>query len=118
MLQQKVLRLRRLNSRVQTTDDVWAYWHCNGRTETSRLRDVSLGGVFLETPTPHSVGSTAQIHFLVREGQIRTEGVVRHLQPGRGLGFRFTAVKDGDRPRFVSFVNRVRGSPLSRAPEG
>lgn len=110
MLPEKVSFSRRLNSRVQTTDDLWAYWHCNGRAEVSRVQDVSLGGVFLETSTPHSVGSTAEIHFFVREGQISTEGVVRH-QTGRGLGFRFMAVKNGDRPRLVSFVNRVRSSP-------
>lgn len=110
MLRDKVSFSRRFNSRVQITDDLWAYWHCNGRGEVSRVQDVSLGGVFLETPTNHSVGSAAQIDFLVREGQIRTEGVVRHLETGRGLGFRFIAVKNGDRRRLVSFVHRLRTS--------
>ena len=111
VLAQKLSPSRRLNSRVQTTDDVWVYWHCNGFAEISRLRDVSLGGVFLETRTRLSVGSAAEIHFLVREGQIRTQGVVRHLEPGHGIGFRFMAVNNGDRPRLLTFVSRIRGEP-------
>jgi hypothetical protein len=110
MLEQKALASRRLNSRIQITESVWVYWYCNERAEVSRLRNLSLSGVFLETPKSYAVGTMAQIHFLVREGQIRTEGVIRHLQPGHGLGFRFIAVKDEDRPRLISFVNRLRMS--------
>ena len=98
----------RLNTRVQLTDDMWVFWHCNGRAEASRVGNVSLGGVFVETRTPPPLGSTAEVHFLVREGQIRTEGVVRHVEPGRGVGLRFTTIKDESRPRLISLMVRLR----------
>jgi PilZ domain len=99
---------RRLNSRVQTTQGVWVYWCCDGRAETSPVRDISLGGLFIETARSLPVGSVAQVEFLVQEGQIRTQSLVRRLEPGGGVGLKLTAVKDGDRVRFVQLINRLR----------
>jgi PilZ domain len=99
---------RRFNSRIQTSDGVWVYWYCNGRAETSRVQDVGLGGVFLETVGACPVGAKAELHFLVQEGQIRTQAEVRHVAKGRGIGLKFTAVKDEDRPALVSLMRRAR----------
>ena len=109
MLERTFSPSRRVNTRVPITDDMWVYWHCNGRAEASRVSDASLGGVFIETKTSQPVGSTAEVHFLVREGQIRIEAVVRHVEPGRGVGLRFTAIKDEARPRLISLMGRLRG---------
>ena len=93
---------------METPEGVWVYWRCNGRDETSRVRDVSLGGMFVETAKPRAVGATAGVDFLVQEGQIRAEAVVRHVEPGRGVGLKFTALSDGDRPRLVALMSRLR----------
>lgn len=98
MLQQTVPPSRRFNSRIETPEGVWVYRRCNGCDETSRVRDVSLGGLFVETGKPTAVASTAGVDFLVQEGQIRAEAVVRHVEPGRGVGLKFTALSDGDAP--------------------
>ena len=90
------------------TSGVWVYWRCNGRDETARVRNVSLGGLFVETPKSKAVGMTAKVDFLVQEGQIRAGAVVRHVEPGRGLGLKFTAVSDADRPHFIALLNRLR----------
>ena len=99
---------RRFNSRTVATQDVWVCWQYNGRDDISRIRDVSLGGLFLETPVPRPVGSPLKIDFLVGEGQIRTDAVVRHVLPGRGLGLKFTAVTEQDRPKFAALLRRLR----------
>ena len=99
---------RRFNSRTVATQDIWVCWQCNGRDDISRIRDVSLGGLFLETPVLRPIGSLAKIDFLVREGQIRTDAVVRHVLPGRGLGLKFTAVTEQDRPKFAALLRRLR----------
>ena len=108
MLQQTASPSRRFNPRIETPGDVWVYWRCNGNDETARVRDVSLGGLFLETAKPTAVGSMAKLDFLVQEGQIRADAVVRHVEPGSGLGLKLTAVGDGDRPRFIALLNRLR----------
>ena len=99
---------RRFNSRTTSVDDIWVYWSCNQRAETSRIRDVSLGGLFIETSRPSPVDSKAQVDFLVQEGQIRAEAVVRHIQPSRGVGLKFVALRDTDRPNLIALLSRLR----------
>jgi hypothetical protein len=111
-VQWKPIQSRRLSSRVETPGGVWVYWSYNGREDISRVRDLSIGGLFIETLKQGSVGAAARVHFLVQEGQIRAEATVRHVIPGRGLGLKFTAVSDEDRPHLAALMTRMRS--LSR----
>jgi hypothetical protein len=72
---------------------------------------MSLGGLFIETRAPKSLGSTVKLEFLVQERQIRADGVVKTCRPGRGLALKFTAVSDQDRPRLAKLMIRLRQSP-------
>ncbi len=110
MLQQTASPSRRFNSRIETSGGVWVYWRCDENDETARVRDVSLGGLFVETAKPRAVGSTAKVDFLVQEGPIRADAVVRHVERGCGLGLKLTAVSDGDRPHFIALLNRLRSA--------
>jgi hypothetical protein len=94
--------------RIATTGDVWVYWRCQGMDDVSRVCDLSPGGLFLSTPVPPPVGAKARLDFLVQEGQIRAEAIVRHLVPGGGLGLKFTAITDKDCPQLVALLNRIR----------
>src|ERR1700686_2418102 len=100
---------RRFNSRFSLSEEVWVCWRCSGHDDVSRVLDMSLGGLFLRTPRPRKVGAPANMEFLVTEGQIRADAVVRHAAPGQGLGLKFVAVTDADRPRFAALLRRLRG---------
>jgi hypothetical protein len=91
---------------------VWVFWSYAGRDYLSRIRDLSVGGLFIQTDENNPVGVTANLHFLVQEGQIRAEAIVRHARKGDGLGLKFTAVSDPDRPHLAALMNRLRS--LSR----
>jgi PilZ domain len=104
---------RRHTSRVEAPDGVWVCWCCNGRNDVSRVRDLSAGGLFIATPVPQPVGMKAKLDFLVEEGQIRTEVIVRHMGPGKGLGLKFTAVPEQDWPHLAELLTRLRS--LSRS---
>src|SRR2546427_8854087 len=54
---------RRLTSRVRAPGDVWVYWQCRGREDVSRVRNMSMGGLFIETPEPRAEGRSRQIEF-------------------------------------------------------
>jgi hypothetical protein len=99
---------RRMSSRIETVADVWVYWSCQGKDDVSRVCDLSLGGLCLSTPVPAPVGAKAKVDFLVQEGQIRAEAVVRHFVPGGGLGLKFTGITDTDCPQLVALLNRIR----------
>jgi len=62
------------------------------------------------------MGAKTYLHFLVEEGQIRAEAVVRHEKPGRGLGLEFTAVREEDRGRLADLLKRLRGFGLTSRP--
>lgn len=81
-------------------------WRCHGRDDISRVGNLSAGGVFIETKMPKPIGAQAQLAFLVPEGQIRVDAVVRHAKPGFGLGMKFVALTDQDRPHLAALMRR------------
>lgn len=99
---------RRLSSRVQATGHVWAYWHCQGHDDLSPVRDMSIGGLFLETGKKRPAGMLTRLDFLVDEGQVRADAVVRYVLPGTGLGLKFTAINEKDRVKLAGLLMRLR----------
>ncbi|PYT96446.1 MAG: hypothetical protein DMG36_00375 [Acidobacteria bacterium] len=99
---------RRFTSRVQAPEDVWVYWKCQGRDDVSQVRNMSLGGLFIETPQPQASGTITRLDFLVAEGQIWADAIVRHAKAGAGLGLRFTALSEQDRPKLAALISRLR----------
>lgn len=85
-----------------------------GRGDVSRVHDLSSGGLFLETHERMPLNSKLTVHFLVQEGQIRADAVVRHTEPGRGLGLKFTALRGEDFSNFEALFKRVRELSRSR----
>lgn len=108
MILQPVCPSRRLTSRVGTLEGVWVFWRCGERDEIWRVRDLSLGGLFIETIKPRTVDAIAHLDFLVQEGQIRADAVVRYVKPGEGLGLKFTSITDHDRPHLTALLKRLR----------
>ena len=111
-MQQQTSHSKRFSSRLKTPGDVYVYWSSVGYDDTSRVRDLSSGGLFVQTKKTRAVGAKTNVHFLVEEGQIRAEAVVRHVRPGRGLGLEFTAVQEEDRRRLADLMKRLRGLGL------
>jgi hypothetical protein len=101
---------RRFYSRVETSGNVWVYWDCDGRADISPVLDMSMGGLFLKTPTVKPVGSLINLHFLVQEGQIRADATVRYVRSGNGVGMKFAAVRQEDRPRLAALMTRLRSA--------
>ncbi len=99
---------RRMTSRVDVPEGVSVYWHCNGHDDVSHVLDLSTGGLFIQTQKPKPVGARARIEFLVQEGQIRADALVRYVQPNRGLGLKFTSMPESDRPRLGMLITRLR----------
>ena len=99
---------RRISSRLEPKNDVWVYWEGSGDRDLSRVKDLSAGGLFIQTPRPKRLGSTTNLHFLVQEGQIRAEATVQHVKPGGGLGLKFKAVSEMDRPNLAALMRRLR----------
>ena len=83
-------------------------WKCQGRDDISLVRNMSMGGLFIETTQPRPTGTVTRLDFLVAEGQIRADAVVCHAKAGSGLGLRFTALSGQDRPKLAALITRLR----------
>ena len=76
----------------------------------SRVKNLSVGGLFIETSKLERVGATAHLHFLVDEGEIRADAIVQHVTLDGGLGLKFHAVSERDRPNLAALITRLRSS--------
>jgi hypothetical protein len=106
---QKPSYSRRALTRLPASEDIWVCWRCNGRDDVSRVLDISIDGLFIETPhLSVKEGMPAKLDFLVQEGCIKADTVVRHIKRGSGLGLRFIAVAENDRQRLKALLTRLR----------
>jgi hypothetical protein len=115
-LTKNVLHSRRHHRRVETPEGVWAIWRCGRTEDTSRVRDLSVGGLFIETRKVCPVGATVELHFLVQDGEIRANAMVRYVKAGSGLGLQFETVRNEDQTRFATMVKRLMQAESSANP--
>jgi hypothetical protein len=108
-LHQKPSYSRRALSRLRASEDIWVCWRCNGRDDISHVLDISIDGLFIQTPhLKVKEGMHAKLDFLVQEGRIKADAIVRHVKGGSGLGLRFLGVADEDRQRLKALLVRLR----------
>ena len=55
--------------RVQTPQVVWVVWKCGRIEDTLRVKDLSVGGLFVETVKACPVDATVELRFLVGDGE-------------------------------------------------
>ena len=119
IFQHRIAPGRRRYKRVETRQGVSVYWASEKLEDTALVRDVSLGGLFVAAQEALAVGATLKLDFLVQEGTIRAAGVVRHAEPGRGMGLKFRSVRGEDLQHLVELVNRLSAlSSFQPAQEG
>ena len=103
-------RFPRQTRRVETSNGVWVVWGRNRRErpeDTSRVRNLSADGLFIETRKTCPVGSTVTLDFLVEDGAIRATANVRHLIPRVGMGLKFQTIRGDDQALFVNMITRL-----------
>jgi PilZ domain len=106
-VKKQVLHSRRHSKRVETAQGVWVLWRCGRTEDTSRVRDLSVGGLFIETLKVCPVDATVELHFLVEDGEIRANATVRYVKTGHGIGLQFKAVRNEDQVRFSRMMKRI-----------
>jgi hypothetical protein len=94
---------------VETPQGVWVVWGRDRRDrpeDTSRVRNLSAEGLFIETNRACPVGSTVALDFLVEDGSIRATANVRHLIPRVGMGLKLQTIRGDDQAHFVKMITR------------
>jgi PilZ domain-containing protein len=107
---------RRRTSRILITHDLWVYWESNNGRDISRVKDLSPSGLFIETRARKREGELLNLHFLVQEGQIRAEAIIKHAASGRGLGMKINSIPTADAPHLHRLLMRLREAPKPPNP--
>ena len=93
--------------RIPTPKGVWVSWQHDGAQSVSRVRDLNVGGLFIESKTPPPVGASITLLFSVPEGEIRSSAVVRNVTPGEGMGVQFMAMSQEHAVRLQTLFTRL-----------
>lgn len=81
-------------------------------------RDISTGGMFVETNQPMEPGATLDLRFHLDQDEsiVKAEGQVLYVVPRVGIGLSFAEIMPEDFERIRSFVSRGRKVPAATAP--
>jgi hypothetical protein len=97
----------RRTARIAVSKGLWVAWHADGPRNVSRVRDLSAGGVFIQTKLAVSIGTEVEMLFALPEGETRIDGVVRYADGKNGIGVEFTSMGAGDRARIQELLRRL-----------
>lgn len=81
-------------------------------------RDVSVGGMFIETRQPLPIGTRLNLRFHIEENTpiVAAEAVVAYEVVGLGMGVRFWWIALEDRQRIADYVARCEAQEPSADP--
>jgi PilZ domain len=97
----------RRTARVAVSKGLWVAWQADGARNVSRVRDLSAGGVFIQTTIAVPIGTSVELLFALPEGETRVDGVVRYADGKNGVGVEFTTMGSGDRARVQQLLRRL-----------
>lgn len=73
-------------------------------TQWGMCRDISMGGCYVETTSPLSVGSKVEIVLYLDERELRPNGIVRSSKPGWGMGIQFQKMDETDKKNLQQLI--------------
>lgn len=76
-----------------------------------RLTDLSLGGCYVETESPFPQSSAVDLCLKAAGLEIHTEGLVRVMHPGHGMGIEFPARTEEQRKSVGEFIEFLTSQP-------
>jgi hypothetical protein len=94
---------RRRDTRVSA--DLHAEFTSNGASQAGTIRDISVGGVFIETPAIPPIGATISVSFVLpgQSAALALPGVVRWNRTN-GFGVQFALLGARETHALVTFI--------------
>jgi hypothetical protein len=103
----KAIRQQRRYSRISLPKGMRVAWHGGDLQLFSRVRTLSMGGLFISVSDPPPVGTKLRLSFEVPGGNVHAEAIVRNIVPGEGMGVEFTRLKLKDRILLEQLLKRL-----------
>ena len=102
---------QRRHLRVTLETDVWIGQDGVFARTTERLRNLSVGGAFLETRSGWRIGEIFSLRFALKLDYVMSTVVVRNLQQGVGMGVEFLDLSPESRSTLEAFIAAESESP-------
>jgi len=99
-------RETRRYERISLPKGMSVTWYGGGQQQVSRVKTLSMGGVFLGGSTLR-VGSDLTVVFEVPGGMVMAEAVVRNIVPDEGMGVEFTKMNTQSRALLEELLMRL-----------
>jgi hypothetical protein len=98
---------KRRYPRISLPKGMWVAWHGGDLQLLSRVRTLSMGGLFISAPNPPPVGTKLRLTFEVPGGNVQAEAIVRNVVPGEGMGVEFMRLTLKDRVLLEKLLKRL-----------
>lgn len=76
-----------------------------------KLSDLSLGGCYVETEAPFPERALVDLCLKTGDLEVHTEGMVRVVHPGHGMGVEFPSRTEEQRAQVENVINFLRNCP-------
>jgi hypothetical protein len=96
----------RRHQRISLPNGMVVTWYGGGDQQESRVKTLSLGGLFL-SGRAKPVGTELKLIFQVPDGMVFADAIVRNNVPGEGMGVEFTKINPQDRALLERLLNRL-----------
>jgi len=93
--------------RISLPKGMFVAWYGGGDHQTSRVKTLGRGGVFIDSSNPAAVETELRLVFEVPGGTVRADGIVRSVLPGKGMGVEFTKLGPQDRILLDRLLKRL-----------
>ncbi|MSP62387.1 MAG: PilZ domain-containing protein [Myxococcales bacterium] len=95
---------------LQTETLVVELRESGGRAIQARSRNLSVNGIYVDTPEPPEVGTEVQLFVgsMVNAAALRVVATVVHVEPGVGFGARFLDDDEVAHEFVATFLKRVQ----------
>jgi PilZ domain-containing protein len=93
--------------RISLPKGMLVSWYGGDLQLSSRVRTLSMGGLFITAPDPPPVGTKLRLTFEVPGGSVRADAIVRNTVPGEGAGLEFTRMNVIDKLLLQKLLNRL-----------
>jgi hypothetical protein len=93
--------------RVKLPKGMLVAWQHTGGRAVSRVATLGLGGLFITTSEPPSVGALVKIVFDVPGGEVRARAIVKNVKTGQGMAIAFIEMGYSDRARLERLLKKL-----------
>lgn len=106
---------RRRNLRFPFSAAVEAVEVNSGAKVMGRTSDLGLGGCYVDTLNPFSVGTETKIRIVRENESFEAQGRVMYSQIGMGMGIAFVSAQPNQVRLFQRWLQEISGQPVAES---